>query len=142
MRLTGGARSACLVSQMSTGRKNGFTLELGGSLCSLAWDQEQPERLWLGSRQEPARLTARDPAEGYRTLRDLLRPFYAAVASGVPPSAVAAAPTDAASVGSIAGSSSNLPRSDIYPTFADGARAVRFVEAVLESARGEHWVDI
>jgi hypothetical protein len=49
----------------------------------------------------------------------------------VPPSAAAAAPTDTASVGSIAGSSSNLPRSDIYPTFADGARAVRFVEAVL-----------
>ena len=42
MRLTGGARSACLVSQVSPGRKDGFTLELGGSLRSLAWDQEQP----------------------------------------------------------------------------------------------------
>jgi predicted dehydrogenase len=159
MRLTGGARAVCLVSQVSPGRKNGFTLELGGSLRSLAWDQEQPERLWLGSRREPARLIDRDPAEGYRTpgvpplpaghpeawsdaLRDLLRPFYAAVASGTPPSAAAAVPTDTASVGSTAGSSSNLPRSDTYPTFADGARAVRFVEAVLESARGERWADL
>jgi len=142
MRLTGGARAVCLVSQVSPGRKNGFTLELGGSRRSLAWDQEQPERLWLGSRREPARLIARDPAEGYHSpgipplaaghpeawsdaLRDLLRPFYAAVASRVPPSTV---PASAASLG--------------YPTFADGARAVRFVDAVLESARSERWVDI
>jgi predicted dehydrogenase len=143
MRMSGGARAVCLVSQISHGRKNDFRLELAGSRGSLAWDIEVNERLWLGSRRGPARLLARDPAEGYATpgvpplppghpeawsdaLRDLLRPFYAVVASGVPPSAAVA------SAGQALG----------YPTFADGARAVRFVEAVLESARTERWVNV
>jgi predicted dehydrogenase len=140
LRLTGGGRGAFMVSQVSHGRKNRFTLELGGSLRSLAWDQDLPEQLWIGSRHEAARLIGRDPAEGFATpgipslptghpegwleaLRDLLRPFYAAVASGVPPSEMSGAPLD-------------------YPTLADGARAVRFVDAVLESARLERWVSL
>jgi predicted dehydrogenase len=142
IRLTGGGKGVFMVSQVSPGRKNRFTLELGGSLRSLAWNQELPEQLWIGSRREAARLIARDPAESFATpgipslptghpegwldaLRDLLRPFYAAVASGAPPSA---APTGANSLG--------------FPTLADGARAVRFVDAVLESARSERWVSL
>jgi predicted dehydrogenase len=42
MRLTGGARSACLVSQVSPGRKNDFALELGGSLRSLPGTRSSP----------------------------------------------------------------------------------------------------
>ncbi len=140
LRLAGGGRGVFMVSQVSHGRKNHFTMELGGSRRSLAWDQDMPEQLWMGARREPARLIARDPAEGYDTpglpslptghpegwaeaFRDLLRPFYAAVASGTPPPAPTAPPN---SLG--------------YPTLADGARAVRFVDAVLESARSERWV--
>jgi predicted dehydrogenase len=142
LRLSSGARAVCLVSQVSPGRKNGFTLEVAGSLRSLAWDVQENERLWLGSRREPTRLIYRDPAEGFGppgvpslpaghpeawsdAQRDILRPFYAAVSSGRPPSA---APGGPQSLG--------------YPTFADGARAVRFVDAALESARTERWVDI
>ncbi len=138
LRLEGGARAACMVSQVSPGRKNGLTIELGGSARSLAWDTQAPERLWLGSRREPERMLVRDPSDGFASpgvpplpaghpeawsdaIRDLLRPFYAAVASGEPPSASSSARLD-------------------YPTIADGARAVRFVEAVLESARAERWV--
>lgn len=142
LRLAGGGRGVFIVSQVSPGRKNHFTIELGGSRRSLAWDHDLPEQLWIGSRREPARLIARDPNEGFATpgvpslptghpegwadaLRDLLRPFYAAVASGAPPSET---PPSAGSPG--------------YATLADGARAVRFVDAVLESARSERWVKL
>jgi len=61
--------------------------------------------------------------EGWaEALRDLLRPFYAAIAAGQPPpEPIADAP---------------------YPTLEDGARGLAFVEAVLASARTERWVPL
>ena len=135
-RFAGGARGACTLSQVSTGRKNHFTLDVDGSEHSLAWDQETPERLWVRSREE-SRLLVRDPGgaqpasgipslpaghpEGWgEALRDLIRPFYAAVANGDPP-----APGDAT-----------------YPDLRVGARSIAFVEAAIESAAGGAWVSI
>ncbi len=139
LRLDGGARATCLVSQVSPGHKNAMTIELAGSRRSLAWAQETPETLWLGARDHASRLLVREPGDGYaapgvpplpsghpegwsESMRDLFRPFYAAIAAGTPPPAPGA----------------TAP----YPTFADGARAVRFVDAALESARTGRWAEI
>jgi predicted dehydrogenase len=136
LRFAGGARGSCVVSQVSTGHKNAFSLSVDGGERSLSWEQEQPEELWLWERGEARRLV-RDPAgaqpgagvpwlpaghpEGWgEALRDLLRPFYAAVAAGDPPT-IGDAP---------------------YPTFRDGARSVAFVDAVLESGASGGWVDM
>jgi predicted dehydrogenase len=133
LRFEGGVRGACVVSQVSTGHKNALALNVDGARQSLGWDQEIPERLWLRARHE-TRLWARDPGaehpeagvpslpaghpEGWgEALRDLLRPFYAAVASGESPS-VADAP---------------------YPTLKDGARSIAFVEAAIESSASGRW---
>jgi len=143
VRFEGGARGACVISQVSPGRKNGLTVELAGSRATLDWEQEEPERLWLRTREEARVLTrglvdgttAGSPGipslpaghpEGWAdALRDLLRPFYEAVASGSPPS-----PPSPPGV--------PIP----YPTLADGARGVAFVEAVLASAREDRWTSI
>jgi predicted dehydrogenase len=141
VRFEGGARGACVVSQVSPGRKNGFELELAGSRATLDWAQEDGEHLWLRTRED-SRLLTRGPAdwvaagtpgvpslpaghpEGWaEALRDLLRPFYAAIAAGDPPPEPGA--PDAA-----------------YPTLADGARGVTFVEAVLASARDGRWTAV
>ena len=129
------------MSQVSPGRRNGFRLELAGSLATLDWAQEDPERVWIRTRAE-ARLLERGPDDAWpgaapgipslpaghpegwaEALRDLLRPFYAAVASGDEPAApgIGGAP---------------------YPTLWDGARAVAFVEAVLASARDGRWTPL
>ncbi len=140
VRFAGGARGAFVVSQVSPGRKNAFTLELAGSRRSLDWAQEDPERLWLRDRGEARLLTRGLPdaipagdgrgvpslpaghPEGWaEALRDVLRPFYAAVASGEPPA---------------------LARSAPYPTLDDGARGLALVEAVLASARDGRWTAI
>ena len=139
LRFGGGARGAAVISQVSPGRKNAFSLEIAGAAASLDWAQEDPEHLWVRDRDE-ARLLTRRPEDGpppgpgtpslpaghpegwAEALRDLLRPFYAAVAAGEPP----AEPGSAAA----------------YPTLADGARGVEFVEAVLESARRGAWVPL
>jgi predicted dehydrogenase len=138
VRFAGGARGAAVISQVSPGRKNAFTLEIAGSQATIDWDQEDPERLWIRTRDEARQLTRRSedgpgagpgvpslPAghpEGWaEALRDLIRPLYAAVQSGQ--------------------SAADRPAAD-YPTLDDGARGVTFVEAVLSSARDDRWVKL
>lgn len=136
VRFEGGARGACVVSQVSPGHKNDFSIELAGTERSLAWRQETPEGLWLGAIEGtqslvrvPVAVDAGVPQlpsghpEGWgEALRDLLRSFYAAIfANAIPPEAGAPAP---------------------YPTLIDGARAVAFVEAALASARESRWVSL
>ena len=137
-RFKGGARGACVVSQVSPGRKNAFAIELAGSSATIDWEQEDPERLWFRTR-ERATLYSRDASDGQaagapgvpslpaghpegwaEALRDVLRPFYAAVAGGELLEAADAA----------------------YPTLDDGARGVAFVEAAIESAGSGRWVAI
>jgi predicted dehydrogenase len=134
IRFAGGARGACVVSQVSPGRKNAFTLEIAGSRSTISWDQEDAEHLWVRAREE-ARLLTRTPVDGANqpgvpslpaghpegwaeALRDALRPFYQAVATGTSPAAAAGT----------------------YPDLESGVRGVRFVEAVLRSARDARWV--
>jgi predicted dehydrogenase len=137
IRFEDGARGAVVVSQVSPGHKNDLTVQLSGADRSLGWAQESPERLWLGAREESVVL-ARAPSddgspvgvpslpaghpEGWaEALRDLLRPFYAAIAAGgIPPDGPDAP----------------------YPTLADGARGVALIEAVVESSRHGRWVDV
>lgn len=137
IRFSDGARGALVVSQVSPGHKNDLTVHLSGSNRSIGWEQESPERLWLGARDQSV-VIARAPSvselsvgvpslpaghpEGWgEALRDLLRPFYAAISAGDPPQDGPDAP---------------------YPTLADGARGVTLVEAVVESSRIGGWVDI
>ena len=139
VRFRGGTRGAFVVSQVSPGRKNAFTLELDGTRSSLDWAQEDPEHLWVRDRDESRLLTRGLPdamaadgrgvpslpaghPEGWaEALRDVLRPFYAAIAGGEAPPPRGTAP---------------------YPTLDDGARGVALVEAVLTSARDGRWTEV
>jgi predicted dehydrogenase len=125
-------RGSFAVSQISAGRKNRFNFEVYGTKCGLAWNQEQPDELWIGHRNSPNQVLIKDPSlmdpraasfadqpgghsEGYDdTHKQIFRRFYARVAD---PSA----PVE-------------------YPTFADGARGMELLEKVLESSRRRAWV--
>jgi predicted dehydrogenase len=128
-----GAAGSLVVSQVSPGRKNRLWFEIDASEEAIAFDQEEPERLWVGARdrqqivlRDPARLSA--PAARYATLPaghaqgygDAFDAFvadtYAAIRGGAAP--------------------------DGLPTFHDGLRAARITEAVLASARSQRWEDV
>jgi predicted dehydrogenase len=128
----GGAIGTLLVSQAAAGRKNRLHVELSGSAESVVFDQEQPETLWVGRRRgsllvprdadqlqpDAARLVT-TPAGHPQGYQDAFNAFvadtYAAIAGADP---------------------EGLPR------FADGLRAARVTDAVIESAESGAWVDV
>jgi predicted dehydrogenase len=136
LRLEGGMRGVCSISQVAAGRKNRLSWELNGSRRSLAWTSEEPEYLWIGQRGRPNEVANKDPGlmsdlgaavtgypaghvEGYPdTFRGLFAAVYADVAAGRP------APAPA------------------YPTFADGHDIALVCEAVTASARSGSWAPV
>jgi predicted dehydrogenase len=128
-----GAVGSAVISQISAGRKNQLTLELDGANEALAFNQEEPEALWVG-RRENVTLIKRDPGvlsgpaarlatlpaghpQGYNDCFDaFVADAYAAAITGEVP--------------------------DGLPVFRDGLRAARITAAVLSSARTETWVDV
>ena len=127
-----GALGSVVVSQVSAGRKNRLWIELDGADEALVFDQERPETLWVGRREE-TRLLHRDPAhlsppaarltslpaghpEGYAHCFDsFVADVYATIAGAEP---------------------------DGLPRFTDGLRSARITDAVLASAREERWVEV
>lgn len=132
-RTTGGLPGTAVISQVSPGRKNRLLLEVSGTEGTLTFDQEQPEQLWHG-RRSASEVLVRDPeslsaaaarysrlpgghAQGYQDCFDaFVRDTALAVAGEVP---------------------------DGLPTFADGLRSVRVVDAVVASAADDgSWVAV
>jgi predicted dehydrogenase len=127
-------RGAFTASQVSAGCKNRLSIEVYGTKGSVAWNQERPDELWIGHRNEPNQVIVKDPSllkgaartyadlpgghsEGYDdTFKQVFRRFYDSVAR--PEVAVE------------------------YPQFEDGLRQMRVLEAELESNRKHGWVAV
>jgi predicted dehydrogenase len=128
-----GAVGSVVISQVSAGRKNRLWIELDGSEQAVAFDQEQPEQLWHGTR-ESLEIVRRDPAA-------LSPPAarYAVLPAGHPQGYADCFDAFVADVyEAIRGGA--LPEGT--PTFADGLRAALITDAVLASAREERWVEV
>jgi len=139
LRYPNGARGTLWASQMATGCENALKLRVFGTEASLAFDQEQPNELWLtpqgGCAQRLTRGRVSGPAaeaatripnghpEGYleafaQLYRDAAAQIHA-LDAGLP------LPPDAAWL----------------PTVEDGVGGMRFIDAVLASHRdGSRWV--
>ena len=61
LRYDDGLRGTFSVSQVSAGRKNTMEYEIDGSTSTLAWASEDPEHLWIGHRDRPTEVVAKDP---------------------------------------------------------------------------------
>lgn len=132
-----GARGMCNVSALCAGHKNDLSIEVNGSQSSLRWNQERPNELWLGHRDEPNQILPKDPSlldpsiRQYAALpgghneawpdafRNLMRNILGFIAAG----------TDPARADEID-----------FPTFATGYRISRIVDAIAASAKaGGRW---
>jgi predicted dehydrogenase len=129
-----GALGSVVVSQISAGRKNRLWIELDGSDEALAFDQEHPEELWLGTR-ESLSILRRDPA----TLSPAAA-RYATLPAGHPQGYGDCFDAFVSDVYHAVRDGRAVP--DGTPTFADGLRAALITEAVLASSRNGQWVDV
>jgi predicted dehydrogenase len=136
LRFCSGARGHLWVSQVTAGRKNCLRYEIAGSKQSLAWNSEQPNELWLGTRQGPNRTLVRDPGllseaaravanypgghnEGFPdTFKQCFKGFYEYIVAG------------------------DYTAPEPFPTFREGHHEVALCEAIEKSAREEAWVKI
>ena len=130
LRTDRGTAATLTVSQVSAGRKNRLWFEVDAERGSLVFDQEEPERLWLG-RRDAVQLLVRDPGSGSSEQRRL---------SVLPPGHAQgyAQCFEAFVADTYAAVRGETPEG--LPTFEDGLRSMQLVEAVLESARSERWV--
>ena len=128
----GGALGSVVISQVTPGRKNRLWLSVDGAHTSMAFDQEVPEQLWVG-RREDSSLVHRGEApmsaqaqrysflppghpQGYQDcFNAFVADTYEAIGGQTPPG---------------------------LPTFADGLRAGVLTEAVLASASSRAWVQV
>ncbi|WP_240617033.1 Gfo/Idh/MocA family protein [Nocardioides speluncae] len=118
-----GRLGVLVISQVAAGRKNRLTLEISGTEASFAFDQENPELLWVGGR-DGSRLLQRDPAT--------LSPDAARLSHL--PAGHAQGYQDcfnAFVADSYAASRGQQPAG--LPTFEDGLRAATLAETVLAS---------
>jgi predicted dehydrogenase len=129
-----GARGSFTVSQVAAGRKNRLFYEMAGSKCSLAWDQERPNEMWIGYREKANEVLIKDPS--------LLSPrarAYAHYPGGHPEAYPDGLKNFMLRVYSyIAGTSKEID----FSTFQDGHDELAIGEAVLASARSKTWQSV
>ena len=129
---TGGVLGSVVISQISQGRKNRLWFEIDGSEHTLAFDQEHPEELWVGGRQE-SRTVVRDPAA---LAPEAAR--YATLPAGHPQGYQDC--FDAFVADSYAAVNGQKP--DGLPVLGDGCAAVALTAAVVDSARTRTWTEV
>ncbi|HST69139.1 MAG TPA: Gfo/Idh/MocA family oxidoreductase [Solirubrobacterales bacterium] len=128
-----GATGSLVVSQVSAGRKNRLWVEISAGAETFAFDQERPDELAV-LRRDATETVPRDVA----TLHpEAAR--YVTLPAGHPQGYQDC--FDAFVAESYAAFAGEAP-ADGLPGLADGARAVRITEAVLDSARRGEWVEV
>ena len=137
-----GALGSLVISQTSAGHKNDISIEIDGADAALIWQQATHEQLWVGRRDDANSLLHKVPAQ-----LDPSVPRFALFPSGHPEGY-----GDAMGnlfrlvyqrVGELRVGNRGPAEPPEYPTFAEAARMLAVVEAVLTSARhGGQWVDI
>jgi len=139
--LDNGAKGILYASQISVGEENGPQIRIYGEKGSLAWDQQEPNKLiakWLNAPQqvlkpgvnygyysEATRLSSRLPAghpEGYLEAFANLYKNYAALVRA-----------------RIEGRTPTEYELDI-PTIEDGLRGMQFIETLVKSSKEKAWL--
>jgi len=140
VRLSNGAIATFASSPLCAGHKNDLRLEIHGANLSLAWLQEEPNRLWIGRRGQPDQVLVRDPG--------LLAPEarqYANLPGGHPEGWSDAFKNILGNIFTFIAEDRDLKTADgiLFPTFADGFRAASIADALVRSHKNSGvWTNV
>ena len=137
-RFDDGSKGCFSVSQVSAGRKNRLHFDINASECSLSWDQEMPQQLWIGHRNQPNQLLSDDPSLLNRDVagqahfpgghneawpdafKNMMLNFYHAVQMGKMPSEGERG----------------------FASFNEGANVMHIIDAIVKSHQQRCWVKV
>ena len=128
-----GTLASLTVSQVSAGRHNRLWFEIDGARASVAFNQEDAERLWIGRPDQHEEIFVRGPGAGSAE-QQRLSVLPAGHAQGYGQCFEAFI---ADSYRAIEGE-----RPEGLPTFDDGVRSAGIVDRVIASARTRAWTTI
>ncbi|MFP7442913.1 Gfo/Idh/MocA family oxidoreductase [Bacillus infantis] len=138
VRFEDGAKGVFTVSQVSAGRKNRLSFQIDGSKSSAFWNQEEPEKVWIGHRDKPNELLLADPSlfrpeassaihhpgghnEGWPDgLKNMMLYFYSFIRDG---------------------KDLKVDKPN-FATFEDGHLLMCITDAILESHEQQKWVKV
>jgi len=126
-----GAGGSFTVSQCFAGRKNRLFFELSGSKCSVVWDQERPNEMWIGYREKANEILMKDPS----LLSERAR-AYAHYPGGHPEAYPDGLKNFLLRVYSYIG---GVEKQMDFSTFQDGHNELAICDAVLASAQSKKW---
>ncbi len=128
-----GTLASLTVSQVSAGRHNRLWFEIDGTKASVAFNQEDPERLWIGRPDQREETFVRGPGAGSAEQRRL---------SALPPGHAQgyAQCFEAFVADTYRAIDGETPQG--LPTFEDGLRSARIVDRVIASARSHAWATL
>jgi predicted dehydrogenase len=133
-----GIKGVLMASQVCPGRKQRIEWEIIGLEKSIAWNGEDPEKLWIGYRSKPNEIFMKDAnlmhensrgfanssaglAEGYLdSWKNIMSKIYEYIR--------------------IDGNKNNIVPD--FPTFKDGYNIMLIIDAILKSAQQNKWVDV
>lgn len=139
VRFDGGAKGCVTIGQVCAGHKNDLWLEVNGATGSLKWQQERQNELWIGRRDTPNVLMAKDPA----FLAPGARPYAHLPAGHQEAWSDAFANVIRDIYTAIEADAKAAPRNPAFATFEDGYRIASLVDAVLEShGTGGVWTKV
>jgi len=128
-----GTLASLTVSQVSAGRRNRLWFEIDGARASVAFDQEDSERLWMGFPDQREEVFVRGPGAGSAEQRRLsVLPAGHAQGYGNCFDAFVADTYRAI----------EAERPEGLPTFDDGLRSALIVDRVIASAKARAWTSI
>jgi predicted dehydrogenase len=134
LEFSNGAHGVLTVNQCAAGRKNRPYFEINGSKCSLVWDQERENELWIGRRDGPNQTVLKDPSLLYPAARE-----YAHYPGGHNEGWASGAKNLFRNIyGFIAGT---RPGGD-FSTFVDGHNEIAICDTALRSSREKKWLDV
>jgi predicted dehydrogenase len=134
-RTRSGASGACVISEVSAGRKNRLYLEADYQNGALEWDQEEPNLLWIGRRDGPNESMIKDAS----LMNPEARPF--SHYPGGHPEGYSEGPYNlfANVYAFIKNGATGTPT---FSTFKDGHNERLICDAILRSARTRAWTRV
>jgi len=140
VKFNNGGRGVFTTTPLAAGHKNDLRIEINGANASARWEQERPNELWIGHRDEPSQTLLKDPPLLDESIR-----HYAKLPGGHNEAWSDAFRNLMLNIFVFIAEGRNPRTADgiAFPTFHDGLSAACIIDAIEKShVLGGRWTEV